>query len=43
VKSYKKELWFNTKGRRELVKEKFAPESVVDTIESVYRKLLEKN
>jgi len=28
---------------RESVKEKFAPETMVDTIETVYKKLLEKN
>jgi glycosyltransferase involved in cell wall biosynthesis len=29
------------KQGREFVKEKFAPEKMVDTIEAVYRKLLE--
>jgi glycosyltransferase involved in cell wall biosynthesis len=31
------------KNGRESVKEKFAPETMVDTIETVYKKLLEKN
>jgi len=55
MKSYRKELWFNTRGRREFInitpqvqecleesgiKEGFVQETMVDTIEAVYLKLL---
>ena len=55
MKSYRKELWFNTRDRREFInitpqvqqcleesgfKEGLAPETMVDTIEAVYEKLL---